>query len=176
MNGALAKRWQASSRRRAGVTLLAALCMAALYLVGARTGQVLAAEASDARAEAALGNWLTAEHDGVIQISRADDGLYEGRIVGGNEPQALDVRNPDPSRRQQRLLGLLIMRGMHYNGAGRSSGGTIYDPDNGHTYHCRMQLLSSDRLRMRGFLGVALIGRSQVWTRYTGHSTLLPAS
>jgi uncharacterized protein (DUF2147 family) len=129
----------------------------------------------DAQAEQVLGNWLTAEHDGIIQISQAPDGLYEGRIVGGDSPKDLDVHNPDPARRNQLLLGQVIMRGLHYDGAGRWSGGTVYDPDTGHTYHCRLQLLGADRLRVRGFLGLSLIGRSQVWTRYTGRSMVLPA-
>ena len=121
-----------------------------------------------------LGNWLTQDRDGIIEISVAVDGTYQGRIVGGNEPARLDTTNPDPALRNERLLGHVIMQGMRYVGDGRWSTGTIRDPNNGHTYKCRMQLLAPDRLQIRGFLGVSLLGRSQVWTRYTGTSMELP--
>jgi uncharacterized protein (DUF2147 family) len=117
-----------------------------------------------------LGNWLTQDHDGIIQISRAADGSYQGRIVGGTDPERLDTTNPDPALRHERLQGHVIMQGMHYIGDGRWSTGTIRDPDNGRVYKCRMHLLAADRLEIRGFFGVSVLGRSQIWTRYSGSS------
>lgn len=131
--------------------------------------------ATDAQATQILGNWLTQKHDGIIQISRTSEGLYQGQIVGGDDPQRTDAHNPDPNLRERRLLGQLILQDMQYDGAGRWSAGTIYDPDTGHTYRCRMELRAgADRLTVRGFLGVALLGRSQTWTRYRGSSMQLP--
>jgi uncharacterized protein (DUF2147 family) len=65
---------------------------------------------------------------------------------------------------------------MKYDGEGRWSGGTIYDPDSGRTYKCRLEQLDADRLQVRGFIGFALLGRSQVWTRYRSSSMTLPAA
>jgi uncharacterized protein (DUF2147 family) len=121
-----------------------------------------------------LGNWLTEPRDGIIQISVAADGSYQGRIVGGNDPQRLDPHNPDATRRSQLLLGQAILQGMKYDGDGKWSGGTIYDPDSGRTYKCHLQRLDQQRLQVRGFIGFALLGRSQVWTRYLGSSMTLP--
>jgi uncharacterized protein (DUF2147 family) len=123
-----------------------------------------------------LGNWLTEPRDGIIEISLASDGSYQGRIVGGNDPQRLDQHNPDPARRGQTLLGQIILKGMRYDGEGKWSGGTIYDPDSGRTYQCRLQRLDAERLQVRGFLGISLLGRSQLWTRYLGNSMTLPAA
>ncbi len=134
------------------------------------------AAASDDLAAQILGNWLTEPRDGIIQISIADDGSYQGRIVGGNNPQRRDQHNPDPARRSQLLLGQTIFQGMKYDGEGKWSGGTIYDPDSGRTYKCRLERLDSERLQVRGFIGFALLGRSQVWTRYRGDSMTLPAA
>jgi len=136
---------------RSGAPLLAG----ALWLLACPPATVASA---DAPTEQVIGNWLTAKHDGIIQISQQPDGLYQGRIVGGDET----------------LFGLIIMRDMKYQGAGHWAGGSIYDPDSGHTYHCRLELLEPDRLRVRGFLGVSLLGRSQLWTRYRGSSMVLP--
>jgi uncharacterized protein (DUF2147 family) len=130
--------------------------------------------ADDAQGAKLLGNWLTQKHDGIIQLTRTGEGLYQGRIVGGDDPQRTDLHNPDPALRGRTLLGQLILQDMQYDGAGHWSGGTIYDPDSGHTYRCRLELRGADQLRVRGFLGVSLLGRSQIWTRYRGSSMQLP--
>ena len=121
----------------------------------------------DAPARQVLGTWLTQDRDGIIEISVAANGTYQGRIVGGNDPDRLDDTNPDPALRREHLQGHLIMQGMRYLGEGHWSTGTIRDPNNGHVYKCRLQLLSPELLRVRGFLGISLLGRSQLWTRYT---------
>jgi uncharacterized protein (DUF2147 family) len=46
-------------------------------------------------------------------------------------------------------------------------GGTIYDPNNGNTYHATIRLQADGALRLRGYIGISLIGASEVWTRYT---------
>jgi uncharacterized protein (DUF2147 family) len=130
--------------------------------------------ADDAQATQILGHWLTQKQDGIIQISRTSEGLYQGQIVGGDDLQRVDTHNPDPTLRARRLLGLVILQDMQYDGAGHWSAGTIYDPDSGHTYRCRLEVRGADRLHVRGFLGVAALGRSQTWTRYRGSSMQLP--
>jgi uncharacterized protein (DUF2147 family) len=132
--------------------------------------------AGDDQAMLILGNWLTEPRDGIIQISMTSDGSYQGKIVGGNNPQRQDQHNPDPARRSQLLLGQAIFQGMKYQGDGKWSAGTIYDPDSGRTYKCQLALLEPDRLQVRGFIGFALLGRSQVWTRYRASSMTLPAA
>jgi uncharacterized protein (DUF2147 family) len=144
------------------------LCSAlpcALLLAGA-VGADVPLPMADAPARQVLGNWLTQDHDGIIEISLTADGTYQGRIVGGDDPDRLDSNNPDPALRREHLLGHVIMQGMRYLGDGRWSTGTIRDPNNGHVYKCRLQLLSPERLQVRGFLGFSLLGRSQIWTRY----------
>src|SRR5471032_3177130 len=124
--------------------------------------------------DAILGRWLTEPRDGIIEITRAADNTYQGRIIGGNAPHRLDPHNPDPARRQQELLGQTILQGLHRDGEGSWSGGTIYDPDSGRTYKCHIELLDRDRLKLRGFIGISLLGRSQTWSRYLGTSLVLP--
>lgn len=132
------------------------------------------ASAADDQAAQILGNWLTEPRDGIIEISVASDGSYQGKIVGGNDPQRLDQHNPDPARRSLTLLGQTILKGMKYDGGGEWSGGSIYEPDSGRTYKCRLARLDKDRLQVRGFIGFSLLGRSQVWARYLGSSMTLP--
>lgn len=156
-----------------GVVLTALFALGALGAYAAHAADAARA-ADDARSTQIIGNWLTEKRDGIIQISRTSEGLYQGQIVGGDDPQRTDAHNPDPALRQRTLLGQIILQDMQYDGGGRWSGGTIYDPDSGHTYRCRLELRSADQLHVRGFLGVSLLGRSQTWTRYRDSSMLLP--
>jgi uncharacterized protein (DUF2147 family) len=135
-----------------------------LMLWAAGSGALLAQQASPI-----LGRWLTQPGDGIIEITRAADNTYHGTIIGGNAPHRVDEHNPDPARRQQLLLGQVILKDMHEDD-GALVGGTIYEPDTGRTYKCRIETLDRDRLKVRGFIGVSLLGRSQVWTRFTGAS------
>ena len=43
--------------------------------------------------------------------------------------------------------------------------GSIYDPKTGKTYSCKMTLKGNDKLSVRGYIGISLIGRTDVWTR-----------
>jgi len=130
--------------------------------------------ALDTPAPLILGRWLTEPRDGIIEITLAADGTYQGKIIGGNAPTRVDAKNPDAARRQQLLLGQVILMGMHAEGSvdGGSawSGGTIYEPDTGRTYRCHIELIDRDHLKVRGFIGISLLGRSQTWTRFTGAS------
>jgi len=45
------------------------------------------------------------------------------------------------------------------------NGGTILDPENGKTYKCYLELLSKNKLKVRGFLGFSVFGRTQYWIR-----------
>jgi uncharacterized protein (DUF2147 family) len=121
-----------------------------------------------------LGRWLTEPRDGIIEITRVADASFQGRIIGGNAPGRLDSHNPDPASRSQQLLGQTILRGLRQDGEGSWSGGTIYDPDSGRTYKCRIELLDRDHLKLRGFIGISLLGRTQTWSRYTGTALVLP--
>lgn len=76
-----------------------------------------------------------------------------------------DIHNPDPARRAQPLCGLNLLGGFTPDGAGRWSGGWIYDPESGSTYKSAMHLLANGTLQVRGYIGIPLLGRSQVWTR-----------
>jgi len=138
--------------RRYGLAVLFA--GAALLMASAR--------ADDAAERQILGKWLTQDKDGVIQISRSASGRLEGRIVGG---EGADDKNPDPALRGRPLNGAVILQGFRYAGDGRWADGTIYDPDNGKTYKCNMQLKDADTLSVRGYIGVSLFGQDQLWTR-----------
>lgn len=71
---------------------------------------------------------------------------------------------PDERLRQRPLLGLTIASGLHYH-KGRWQGATIYDPGSGNRYRCQLELAADGFLRVRGYLGISLLGRTQYWQR-----------
>ncbi|MBS0398404.1 MAG: DUF2147 domain-containing protein [Proteobacteria bacterium] len=137
-------------------------------------GYALPVPAADVAMTRIGGNWLTEPRDGIIQLSVDAQGNLQGRIVGGNHPGLRDEHNPDATLRSRELRGQIILKDMKYDGNGRWSGGTIYKPDNGKTYKCKVELRGDDTLGVRGFIGFSLLGVTQTWTRYTGTSMDLP--
>lgn len=131
----------------------------------------LSAWASDAGQ--VLGHWLTPEDNAVIAIYR-DGERFSGRIVSLKEPNypdghsqagqpKRDSNNPDESKQDRRIVGFNMIEGFEYIGDGRYEGGTIYDPRNGVTYQCEMSLQSDGTLEVRGYVGLSLFGKTQVW-------------
>jgi uncharacterized protein (DUF2147 family) len=124
------------------------------------------------QADDIVGNWMTfreGKHHGTIAICRTGENTFEGRIVWGEHPDRLDSKNPDPALRSRRLVGQIILRDFSYKGGNNWAGGRIYDPDNGSEYKSYMKLDDDGRdkntLRLRGYIGIPLIGRTEKWTR-----------
>lgn len=120
--------------------------------------------------DAVLGVWKNGEGTGMVQIYKKGD-KYFGRIVWlkvANNPDGTprtDVNNPDETKRKTPLRGLENMRNFSYVGENKWESGNIYDPKNGSDYSCEMTLVDANTLEVRGFIGVSLFGRTDVWKR-----------
>lgn len=109
----------------------------------------------------------TGRPDGLVRIAARGEG-YDVTVVAVFSPPA-----PSPSPlcedcpgelRGRPVLGLAIARGLRREGDGWA--GEILDPDDGRTYRCRLRLAPDGRrLEVRGYVGLPLFGRTQVWTR-----------
>ena len=112
------------------------------------------------------GSWRTVRHEADVEIMDCGDGspcgylLHPGLQLG--EGRTRDNRNPDAALRDRPLDGLPLLWGYSRAGAGWE-GGRLYNPETGQTFRSSMELISADRLRVRGCLG--LLCSSQVWTR-----------
>lgn len=115
--------------------------------------------------------WYNAEKTSKIEIYKAVDGNFYGKIVWLKEPNdkngkpRLDVNNKDAKQHSQPIFGLLILQKFKKTGtANEYEGGTVYDPNNGKTY-CGKLTLQGKELKLRGFIcGWSWLGRSSVWT------------
>ena len=116
-----------------------------------------------------LGEWVTiddasGEKKSVVNIYKADNGMYYGQIV------ALLEENSDTAvctacvgeDHNQPIVGLTIIRDMQLKD-GELRGGKVLDPDNGKFYYAKV-FLKDGKLILRGSLDKAgLLGRSQTW-------------
>lgn len=120
-----------------------------------------------------VGRWrsiddATGKPKAVIDIQKAGNGTLSARIV-----QVLDTKDgPNPlctacegRRRNQPIVGMTVAWELRPQGKAWG-GGRILDPENGKEYSVRMTpIAAGSRLEVRGFIGMALLGRTQVWVR-----------
>jgi uncharacterized protein (DUF2147 family) len=122
-----------------------------------------------ALSEVPLGTWMFANRV-AIQVFDCR-GLLCGRIVWLRRPRTptgqpdLDNRNPNPSLRQRHLCGLTIIWGMRPSGPAHWTGGWLYDPQNGTTYHLTAEQTSPTTISARVYHGSPLLGRTEILTR-----------
>lgn len=144
------------------------------YILAAIMAGGLPAWGAFASEDAILGYWYTAQKETLLEIFE-EDGACHGRILWLAEPRypegdpdggelRRDRENPDPDLQDVPIIGLVFIEGLEYAGDTRYKGGRIYNPDNGKTYKCTMQV-EEDRLKVRGYIGISLLGRTEYWTR-----------
>jgi uncharacterized protein (DUF2147 family) len=116
------------------------------------------------------GRWLSGDGDGWIDI-RIEDETLNGYIAGSpndvpGDPPRLDVENPDAALRTRGLDGMKFLQGLRYvEKKSRWTGGTIYDPNSGKTYKGTITLVDHNTIKLRGYVGISLFGRNDIWSR-----------
>lgn len=117
----------------------------------------------DATAEGLSGNWISQDHS-VIRIYECEAHSLCARVIKTTDPQAIDDLNPDVKLKGRKVCGLQLGRGFERVGDNRAKNGRFYDPNSGKTYTAEMALLGS-QLKVRGYVGVPLFGRTETWNR-----------
>ena len=130
---------------------------------------VLAAMSATAAAADPRGVWLTADKDAALTISTCGAQLC-GRIIwlesasDRSGSRRLDQNNPDPTKRTQRICGLVVISGLEPTGP-NTWAGYVYNPQDGKTYRGTITVLSDKALKLRAYIGLPIFGKSQTWTR-----------
>jgi uncharacterized protein (DUF2147 family) len=119
--------------------------------------------------DAVLGVWKNGSGKGHIQIYKHQNKYY-GKILwlrdakDVNGKPKVDRRNDDPAKRNQPLIGLVMMRDFKFED-GEWTNGHIYNPSDGKEYKAYMKLQDSNTLAVRGYVGFSWIGKTDTWTR-----------
>ena len=126
-----------------------------------------------AEAPAIAGRWITFDRDTGMQralIEIVSDGPgATGRIVElylqDGEPRDPGCERCEGTDRGRPIRGLSILA-LEADTDGRGFHGTVLDPEEGTTYHCKVTLLPDGmHLRLRGFIGLEIFGRTETWRR-----------
>jgi uncharacterized protein (DUF2147 family) len=140
-----------------------------LFLCFAVCGHSLFAQV---KADDILGYWLTSgKNPAKIQIYKTGN-RYSGKIVWLKEPNEngrpkTDKKNPNAANHLLPIVGLQILSNFEFNGEDKWHEGQIYDPESGKTYSCHISFKDGSTLKVRGYIGVSLLGRTEYWKRTT---------
>jgi uncharacterized protein (DUF2147 family) len=160
------------------VSLQKLVVMSAIIMLGATSVSLRAAEPS------AVGLWEQVDEksgkpESWFKITERN-GAYEGNIVkiffkpGEDENWVCD--KCEGAERGRPVLGLALIKGMQRSGSSYENG-TIMDPRDGSVYRALMKLSpDGQKLEVRGYLGISLFGRSQVWNRLPDNALAPPAA
>ncbi len=121
-------------------------------------------------AQGVIGKWKTIDDQTGKAISIIEIFEKQGKIYG----KVVEILNPKSRNKRcdecvgedkgKPILGLTVMKGLKKDG-NEYNGGRILDPQHGKEYRCYINLESEDRLKVRGYIGISLFGRTQYWHR-----------
>ena len=126
--------------------------------------------ANPASANSPTGLWYAEGGAAQVAIEPCGEQLC-GRVTWLRSPfdengcDLQDRNNPSPSLRSRRIEGLEVLWGLRRGPGDTWDGGSIYDPSSGSTYTCALRFDGPNRLRLRGYLGIPLLGRTTTWIR-----------
>ena len=123
-----------------------------------------------------LGPWKSDGGDSRLELFKCGERIcgkivwlkvpnYIDRTDGPVGKTKVDRKNPNPALRNRPIIGLQVIKGFTPTGINRWGSGTCYNPETGKSYKCTMKLASPNRLKLRGYIGISLIGRSFDLTR-----------
>jgi uncharacterized protein (DUF2147 family) len=119
------------------------------------------AQVKQTAADKIIGTFWSPKKDAKIEIYKKGT-CYYGKSVWVANPRK-DNKNPNPSLQKREVLGIELLANFKYTD-GEYTNGTIYDPQSGKTYSCNMSL-TGDKLKIRGYVGISLFGRTEFFTR-----------
>jgi uncharacterized protein (DUF2147 family) len=156
-------------RRLAQAFSMKSLSLALLF--GATLGTAFAAPAPD---QTVAGFWQQVDNEGHVGAwfyFTEVNGVFRGRLVkmfkqpGAQTPLVTVCTKCEGNQKDAPMLGLTIIKDMRRDGR-KYDGGTILDPRDGNVYHVQMELSADgQKLSVRGYLGIPLLGQTQVWNR-----------
>ena len=122
--------------------------------------------AGAANASPVVGVWRAPVKNAMIEVYDCGAEVC-GKVVDSDDlrahPDLRDRFNKDAALRERPIRGLQMMSGFK-GGPSAWTGGTLYDPSSGNSYHGAITLVSHDTLQLKGCIFGPLC-RSQTWVR-----------
>jgi uncharacterized protein (DUF2147 family) len=131
--------------------------IAAASMIASATNVARAQSADDA-----FGIWLHPENGSHVEMYKCGDGLC-AKIVKIVDGQKTDDKNPDPSKRNRPIVGLVIMSNAKKTAANKWQG-SLYNRADGGTYSGTLTVKSRDAIDLQGCTA-AIFCKTVTWTR-----------
>lgn len=121
------------------------------------------------QSSAVIGKWKTIDEDGnpqsIVEIYEKSEKIY-GKII-----EIFQAKNKNKlcvkcigEDKNKAILGLIVIKGLSKEDLDYTNG-KILDPSSGMLYKCFITLKNNDKLKVRGYLGIPLFGRTKYWYR-----------
>lgn len=110
----------------------------------------------------------TGKAKALVEFSKSSNGTYTATIKKLLDPKAKTsvCTECSGSQKNKPIEGLDIVQNLKLDKGNKYTGGTILDPKSGKTYKMNAEMASNGKtLKVRGFIGVAALGRNQTWHR-----------
>ncbi len=121
------------------------------------------------------GQWRTIDDEtskpkSIVELYEVDNKLY-GKILqvfyAPEEKQHTTCEKCSGDKKDKPIVGMEFLIGLKKNSDTKWADGDILDPKNGKVYSCKIELIENgQKLKVRGFIGFSLLGRTQVWERF----------
>jgi uncharacterized protein (DUF2147 family) len=122
------------------------------------------------QSQSVIGKWktiddATGEAKSIVEVFSKSGKIY-AKVVDILDPATKNnlCKQCSGDDKNKPILGLTIIKGLSKDGSEYNSG-EILDPKNGKLYKCALTLESKDKLKVRGYIGFSLLGRTQYWHR-----------
>lgn len=120
-----------------------------------------------------IGKWKsineeTQKEESIIEIYK-ENGKFYGKIIKILDPKKTNAlcENCKGNNKNKPIVGLVIINGLKKDG-NEWSGGKVLDPKNGKKYKCYITLKNENTMKLRGYIGFAVFGRTAYWYRVKG--------
>ena len=117
-----------------------------------------------------MGVWQTVDdNEGDIrtemELYLTERGTLEAKVHHLYKPNApITCRQCKGKKKNAKLIGMVIIWDLKDNGK-KWCGGRIMDPATGKDYKCFIEMINEDKLKVRGYVGIPAVGRTQYWYR-----------
>lgn len=116
-----------------------------------------------------IGKWVTYDNEtnekkGVVEIYKKNNSYFAKIVKNLDGDKNAVCEECERAKKNKPIIGLVIIENLKKDGS-VYEGGTILDPETGESYNCRLELVNTNKLKVRGYLGFSIFGRTQYWLR-----------
>lgn len=107
---------------------------------------------------------MSPEKNSIFKFYKSGEKYY-GKAVWMKRPSRLDTLNPDPSKRNRKILGSVLLWDFVHDNKNSWTKGQIYDANKGKIYKAKITRDKDGNLLVRGYVGVQLIGKTEYFVK-----------